>query len=43
MFPQTYRYDLFLTTVDINAIVSTHCENVCLLTKRRGDKVSAKF
>ena len=33
MFPHTQRYDLFPCTMDIQAIVSTHVETVCLLSK----------
>ena len=33
MFPHTQRYDLFPCTMDIQAIVSTHVERVCLLSK----------
>ena len=32
MFPHTQRYDLFPCTMDIQTIVSTHIETVCLLT-----------
>ena len=34
LFPRTYSFDLFPYTVDIQAIVSTHVESVCLLQKR---------
>ena len=33
MFPHTQRYDLFPCTMDIQAIVSSHVETVCLLSK----------
>ena len=33
MFPHTPAYDLFPCTVDIQAIVSSHVETVCLLSK----------
>ena len=37
IFPHTYPLDLFPCTVDIQAIVSTHVETVCLLGKRKPD------
>ena len=37
LFPHTPAYDLFPCTVDIQAIVSTHIETVCLLSNRKPD------
>ena len=37
IFPHTYPLDLFPCTVDIQAIVSTHVETVCLLSNRKPD------
>ena len=34
MFPTTGSVDMFPSTDDINLINSTHCECVCLLTRK---------